>query len=94
MKEPKIKNLKINKAKTAQIRELANDRVQKIKITINFDSDLLEIVKKRATQSSIPYQTLINKLLREALDQFPTTNIEERIKNLEKEIKNLKKKIA
>lgn len=92
MKEPKIKNLKPNKEKTSLIHKLAKSK--KIKITINFDSDLIEIVKNKAQLSGIPYQTLINKTLREAINGRPTESTEERLAKIEREIKLIKKQIA
>ena len=39
----------------------------KIKITINIDQDILGILREEAANTGIPYQRLINQLLRKAL---------------------------
>lgn len=91
MKEPKIDNLKLNKKATQKMRDTMK-KATKVKITINFDSDLLEEVREMADHIGSPYQTLLNNLLREALKNKESQ--EDRLNRLEKEIRALKKKIA
>jgi predicted DNA binding CopG/RHH family protein len=67
-------------------------KVKKIKITINFDSDILNSIKQSSLKTGIPYQTLMNRVLRKALHKQRAR--ESRLDRLEKEIKKLKEKIA
>lgn len=39
--------------------------LKKISTTLRIDDDILCILKKKASEKKIPYQTLINNLLRE-----------------------------
>ena len=91
MKQPKMSNLKINKKATKAMRDKAKAS-KKAKITINFDVDVLNKVKKLAKDMGAPYQTLLNKILMEALETKRTR--EDRLDLLEKEVKALKKKVA
>jgi len=91
MKQPKLNNLKVDKKGTKAIRnEMAKSK--KVKITINFDAEVLDEVKKLADDMGSPYQTLLNKLLKDALSDNRAK--EDRLDRLEKEIRALKKKIA
>ncbi len=91
MKQPKISNLKIDKKGTKAMRKKVAE-TKKVKITINFDSDVLDEVKKIADDMGSPYQTLLNKLVRDSLVQKRAE--EDRLSRLEREIKAIKKKIA
>lgn len=91
MKEPKLSDLKYNKKATDSIRKKMA-QTDKVKITINFDADILEEVKNMANEMGSPYQTLLNKLLRESIQQ--KLGEESRLDRLEKEVRDLKKKIA
>ena len=65
---------------------------KKVKITINFDDDILYQVKSLAQDMGTPYQTLLNKMLRDSLE---TKKFQEnRLIRLEKEVKALKRKVA
>lgn len=66
MKQPKLSNLKLDKSGTLKLRKAMSNH-KKIKITINFDSDILEEVKELALSIGCPYQSLLNKLVRESL---------------------------
>ncbi len=91
MKKPKISNLKPNNQETKKI-ILARKNTSSTKITINIDNDLLVKVKNISNETDIPYQRLINKLLRENLVEASSLN--KRLNNLEKEIQKVKKKLA
>ena len=65
---------------------------KKIKITINFDDDILHEVKSLAQDMGTPYQTLLNKILRDSLETKKSQ--ENRLDRLEKEIRILKRKVA
>ena len=62
----------------------------KVKITINFDADILGEIKKMANDMGAPYQTLLNKIVKDSLKRKKAE--ESRLDRLEKEIKALKKK--
>ncbi len=54
----------------------------KIKVTINIDQDILGILRTEAANTGIPYQRLVNQLLRKALRQNST--LESRLERLER----------
>jgi len=91
MKQPKMSDLKKDKKGTKAMRE-AMAKSKKVKITINFDSDILDEIKKLADEIGSPYQTLLNKMVKDSLAR--KKDEESRLDRLEKEIKALKKKIA
>ena len=91
MKQPKMSDLKINKKNTKTIRKKMAES-KKVKITINFDADVLGEIKQMAEDLGSPYQTLLNKIVKDAVK---TKSLKEtRLDRLEKEIKALKKKVA
>jgi predicted DNA binding CopG/RHH family protein len=91
MKQPKMKDLKFDKKGTKKTRDLIK-KSNKIKITINFDSEILEEVKTLAEELGSPYQTLLNKIIKDAL--LTKKAEKSRLDRLEAEIKKLKKKLA
>ena len=91
MKQPSLKNLKMNKRATVLMRKKALAS-KKIKITINFDADVLDEVKKLAKGMGAPYQTFLNKIVKESLESRSLR--EDRLSRLEKEVKALKRKVA
>jgi predicted DNA binding CopG/RHH family protein len=91
MKQPKMSNLKIDQAGTQKMRKKMAS-AKKVKITINFDSDILLELKDLAGKSGIPYQTLINRMVREAINQ--KADELSRLDKLEEEVKKLKAKLA
>jgi len=91
MKEPKLSDLKIDERGTKKMSKEMS-KVNKVKITINFDADLLESLKQTSERTGIPYQTLANRVLREALQKG--VQQESRLDRVEREIEKLKKKIA
>jgi predicted DNA binding CopG/RHH family protein len=91
MRQPKLSDLKIDTAGTEKIREeLA--RKKSIKITINIDAESLFTLKEIARDTGIPYQRLLNTLLKDSLKQKETT--ESRLDRLEQELKKMKRKLA
>ena len=92
MKKANIKDVKLNKKKTQEIREKAKQSHGKVKITINFDANLIDDVKEMAEKQGTPYQTLLNKLLQDALTEKQSN--EDRLERLEKEVENLKRLIG
>lgn len=91
MKEPTLRNLRIDAAETSKIRR-AMRKQKLVKITINLDADSLEAVKKEASASGVPYQRLLNKLLKESLASKRAT--ESRIDRIERELREVKKRLA
>ncbi len=91
MKEPKLNNLKLDKNGTKETRK-AFAKNPKVRVTIHFDADLLTLVKKMAEQVGAPYQTLLNKILRDAL--LKKSSEESRLDKLEQELLKIKKKLA
>lgn len=91
MKQPKLSNLKKNSKETKAVKSrMSNGKA--VKITINIDSDALSKIKKLSDETGVPYQRLLNNLLKESLEDKDT--MESRMNKLEKEIKKLKKIVA
>ena len=91
MRRIKAKNLKIDGAGTKRIRS-AMARQKFVKITINVDAESLSALKSESEKTGIPYQRLLNSLLKENLAERKKT--EGRLENLEKELAIVKKKLA
>ena len=91
MKQPKLSDLKINKKATHRLRTQMG-KAKKIKITINVDADILSNLKNTAAKSGAPYQTLLNRLLREVISK--KSGEDSRLTHLEKEISAIKKRLA
>ena len=91
MKQPKMMDLEIDIRGTKQIRAKMA-KTKKIKITINVDEDLLVLVKQKAEESATPYQTLINRLIRSALNSSKEEY--KRLDRLERDVESLKKKLG
>ncbi len=85
------KNMKINQRETARIRS-AMAAKKSIKITINIDAQTLQTLRSVSEQTGVPYQRLMNRLLKESLERNGDTT--SRLSRLEREVKALKKKIA
>ena len=91
MKQPKLSDLTIDRKGTAAMHSLAASS-KKIKITINIDQDILEVLRKTAGKSGASYQKLLNQVLRQGLQKH--VDAESRLEQLEQEVAKLKKKIA
>ncbi len=91
MKQPKLNEMKIYIHGTKSMRAKAA-KAKKIKITINIDEDVLSSLRGKAATTGVPYQSLLNRLLRNAIDQ--ANEGESRLDKLEREMKNLKKKLS
>jgi len=91
MKKPKLSDLKHDVTETKRVRS-AMRKPQSVKITINIDSESLVQLRELAAQSGVPYQRLLNKLVKEGLGKGSST--ESRLEKLEKELERLRKKIA
>ena len=91
MKEPSLKNLKIEPAETRRVRKSAA-RNRTVKITINLDAESLALLKQEAGATGVPYQRLLNRILREGLTGRESAEI--RLTRLEREIASIKKRVA
>ncbi|MDV3238437.1 MAG: BrnA antitoxin family protein [Gammaproteobacteria bacterium] len=91
MKQPKMTNLRIDAAGTKKMRS-AMQRARSVKITINIDADSLSALRETAERTGVPYQRLLNNILREGLSNQALT--EDRLARIEKELARIKKKLA
>lgn len=92
MKQPKLRDIKVDLKGTEQIRARAK-RSKKVKITVNIDEDIIATLKKRSDASGIPYQTLLNRLLRTSLHDAKPDDTHSRLARLEREIAAIKKRL-
>ena len=91
MKQPKLSDLKVDAKGTKTMRvEMA--KAKKIKITINLDEDLLLELRKMAEATGAPYQSLLNRFLKDAVRGKQAEGT--RLDRLEREVERLKKKIS
>jgi hypothetical protein len=67
-------------------------KAKAIKITINIDAANLATLKKEAELTGIPYQRLLNQVLKEALSNRESA--EARLEKLEREVAQMKRKLA
>ena len=91
MKQPKLSDLKIDTKGTKAMRKMMA-KAKKIKITVNVDEDLLVELKHMAEETGTPYQSLLNRVLKDAV--MSKKNEGSRLDRLEREIERLKKKIS
>jgi predicted DNA binding CopG/RHH family protein len=90
MKQPKLSDLRLDQAGTRKIR--AATRNGSVKITINIDRDSLALLRTMAENTGIPYQRLLNALLKEGLKERET--IPSRIERIEQELRKMKRRLA
>ncbi|MEQ1664613.1 MAG: antitoxin [Bdellovibrionales bacterium] len=67
-------------------------RSKKIKITINIDDDNIGALKSISKKTGVPYQSLLNSLLRNAVSDKEAEG--SRLDRLESEVERLKKKLS
>ncbi len=91
MKQPKLSSLKIDTKGTKTLRNMMA-KSKKIKITINVDEDLLAELKHMAEETGVPYQSLLNRVLKDAV--MTKRDEGSRLDRLEREVERLKKKIS
>jgi len=91
MKQAKLNELVIDRRGTKEIRSKMK-RSKKIKITINIDEDSLVLLRKMSSETSAPYQKLLNQILKDGLSK--RSEAESRLDRIEKELKRIKRKIA
>lgn len=80
------KNKKISYGKIEIPEEAFDPKNVKERITIMIDQDILDAYRTNAKKTGDKYQSLINRTLREALEQ---PNLEKRIERLEQKMKKL-----
>lgn len=91
MKQPKLSDLKIDSKGTKALRKMMT-KAKKIKITVNVDEDLLAELRQMAEETGTPYQSLLNKVLKDAVMGKKAEGT--RLDRLEREVERLKKKIS
>lgn len=91
MKQPKLSDLKIDTKGTKALRKMMT-KAKKIKITVNVDEDLLTELRQMAEETGTPYQSLLNKVLKDAVMGKKAEGT--RLDRLEREVERLKKKIS
>ena len=88
-----MSEVKINKQKTHAIRKAAAKSSAKTsQVTINFDVDILNQIRKMAKPKGTPYQALLGRIVIDSLKNKKSQ--EDRLAHLEKEVQLLKKKLA
>lgn len=90
-KQTKSDSVRIDWAGTRKIRS-SMARQKFVKITINVDARSLSALKSESEKTGVPYQRLLNSLLRDSLSQRRET--EGRLERLERELKLVKRKLA
>jgi len=91
MKVPKTRDLKFDKAGTKFMRSKMA-KAKTIKITINVDAASLAALKELAAKSGVPYQRLLNIILKEGLGRKDT--VESRLERIERDLRKMKKALA
>jgi predicted DNA binding CopG/RHH family protein len=91
MRQPKLSNLTVDSRGTRSMRKAASQK-KKVRITINIDEESLSRLRKQSDKTGIPYQRLLNQVLKEALNGGEA--VESRLERLEKELERIKKKVA
>lgn len=91
MKQPKTSDVTLDKAGTRSMRSKMS-KSRSVKITINVDAASLGTLKELAAETGVPYQRLLNSILKEGLGRKGT--IESRIEKLERELQKMKKALA
>lgn len=91
MRKPHIHDITVDIAGTRRLRaEMAGRR--SVKITINVDADSLRKLKVLSAESGVPYQRLLNRILKEHLGTADT--LATRLDRVERELARVKKTLA
>ena len=91
MRKPSIRDMKVDTAGTRRLRAEMAGRGS-VKITINVDADSLTKLKELSAESGVPYQRLLNGILKERLVKVDT--LHSRLDRIEKELARVKKTLA
>jgi len=91
VRKPSIRDMKVDIAGTRRLRAKMAGRGS-VKITINVDADSLTKLKELSAESGVPYQRLLNGILKERLAKADT--LRSRLNRIEKELARVKKALA
>jgi predicted DNA binding CopG/RHH family protein len=91
VRKPRISDLRVDTAGTHKLRAEMAGRPS-VKITINVDADSLAKLKELSADSGVPYQRLLNGILKERLSMADTVHA--RLDRIEKELARVKKTLA
>jgi predicted DNA binding CopG/RHH family protein len=91
VRKPRIRDVKVDAPGTRRLRAEMAGRGS-VKITINVDADSLAKLKELSADSGVPYQRLLNRILKERLAKADT--VHSRLDRLEKELARVKKTLA
>lgn len=91
MRKPRMNDLKVDAAGTRRLRAEMAGRGN-VKITINLDADSLAKLKALSADSGVPYQRLLNHILKERLSRVETVHA--RLDRIEKDLARVKKTLA
>lgn len=90
-KRQRSENVAIDWAGTKKIRT-AMAKQKFVKITINLDANSVAALKTESEKTGVPYQRLLNSLLKESISQ--RRKAEQRLDRLERELALVKRKLA
>lgn len=91
MRKPSLSDVKVDPAGTRRLRaEMAGRR--SVKNTINVDADSLTRLKELSGESGVPYQRLLNNILKERLAKADT--VHSRPDCIEKDLARVKKTLV
>lgn len=91
VRKPRINDVRVDTAGTHRLRAAMAGRAS-VKITINVDADSLAKLKELSADSGVPYQRLLNSILKERLSTADT--VHSRLDRIEKELARVKKTLA
>jgi predicted DNA binding CopG/RHH family protein len=91
VRKPSIRDLKVDTVGTRRLRAEMAGRGS-VKITINVDADSLAKLKELSAESGVPYQRLLNRILKERLAKADI--LSSRLDRIEKELARVKKTLA
>ena len=91
MRKPHVRDMRVDAAGTRRLRTEMTAR-RSVKITINVDADSLTKLKALSAESGIPYQRLLNRILKEHLGTVDT--LAARLDRIERELARVKKTLA
>ena len=91
MRKPSIRDMRVDSAGTRKLRaEMAKSDA--VKITINVDADSLAKLKALSSESGVPYQRLLNGILKAGLAK--TETVHARLDRIEKDLAHVKKTLS
>lgn len=90
MKQPNLRDLKIDRAGTGTIRKAL--RKNQVTITINLSEEDIQALKTRSKKGGILYQRLLSTLITTTVSQ--QESIQSRIDRLEQELRKIKRHVA